>query len=102
MGLDFMGGKQHHPLAEGLFDSESSEEDPEICAGRAQAATSRLDYGWLNPPDEPSPDEILQVTQVLPHQQELHGITLRYTGEPTTARWYTDGSKRHRRAGGHL
>ena len=59
-----------------------------------------MDYGWLNPPEEPSPDEILEVTQALPHQQELHCITLLHTGEPTTAWWYTDGSKRQGRAGG--
>ena len=94
--------RQHRPLAKGLFDSKSSEEDQEMSAGRTQAATSRLDDGWLNPPDEPAPEETLEVSQALPHQQQLHRITLHYTGEPTTARWYTDGSKRHDRAGGGI
>ena len=39
------------------------------------------------------------MSQALPYQQQLHGSTLHYTGEPTTTRWYTDGSKRHGRAG---
>ena len=43
-----------------------------------------------------------EVSQTLPFQQELHGITLHYTGEPTTTRWYTDGSKRQGRAGGGI
>ena len=91
--------KQHRPLAEGLYDSESSEEDQEISASKTLAATSRLDYGWLNPPDEPTPEETLEVSQTVPYRQQLHGITLYYTGEPTTTRWYTDGSKRHGRGG---
>ena len=85
-----------------MYDSESSEEDQEISAGKTLAATSRLDYGWLNPPDEPIPEETLEVSQTLPYPQQLHGITLHYTGEPTTTRWYTDGSKRHGRAGGGI
>ena len=28
------------------------------------------------------------------------GVTVHYTGHPTTSRWYHDGSKRHSRAGG--
>ena len=91
--------RQHRPLAEGLFNSESSEEDQEISAGKTLAATSRLDYGWLNPPDEPTPEETLEVSQTLPYQQQLHGITLHYTAEPTTTR-YTDSSKQHGRAAG--
>ena len=59
--------RQHRPLAEGLYDSESSEEDPEISAGKTLAATSRLDYGWLNPPNEPTPEEALEVSQTLPY-----------------------------------
>ena len=94
--------RQHRPLAEGLYDSESSEEDQEISAGETRAATSRLDYGWLNPPDEPTPEETLEVSQTLPYQQKLHGITLHDMGEPTTTRWYTDGSKRQGRAGGGI
>ena len=68
MGQRISQPRQHRPLAEGLFDSESFEEDPEISAGRTQAATSRLDYGCLNPPDEPAPEETLEVAQALPHQ----------------------------------
>ena len=75
---------QHCPRAERLLDSESSEDDQVIGARSTQAATSRLDYGWLSPSDEPSRKETLEVCQALPHQQQLHGITLHYTGEPTT------------------
>ena len=67
MGQRIPQPRQHRPLAEGLLDSESFEEDQEISAGRTQAATSRLDYGWLNPPDEPSPEETLEVSRALPH-----------------------------------
>ena len=42
------------------------------------------------------------MSQALPHKQQLHGITLHDTGEPTTTRWYTDGLKRHGRAGGEI
>ena len=42
------------------------------------------------------------MSQTLPYRQQLNGITLYYTGEPTTTRWYTDGSKRHNRAGGEI
>ena len=85
--------RRHRPLAEGPFDSESCEENMELRAGRAQVATSRLDYGWLKPHDEPYPEETAEVTHKLPHQMELHGVTLHYTGAPTTKQWYTDGSK---------
>ena len=87
--------RQHRPLSAGLYDSESSEEDQETHAGKTRPATNRLDYGWMNPPDEPTPEETHDVCQALPHQQKIHGITVHYTGEPTTTRWYTDGSKRH-------
>ena len=92
--------RQHRPLAEGLYDPESS--DQEISAGKTRVATSRLDYGWMNPPDEPTLEPTLEVSQTLPYQQKLHGITLHYTGEPTTTRWYTDGSKRQGRPGGGI
>ena len=94
--------RKHRPLAEGLFESERSDDDQEISAGRTQVANSRLDYGGLNPPEEPAPKLTLEVSHALPHQQQLHGITLHYTREPTTARWYTNGSKRHGRAGGGI
>ena len=42
------------------------------------------------------------MAQALPHQQQLHRITLHYTGGPTTTRWYTDGSKQHGAAGGGI
>ena len=58
--------RQHRPLAEGLYGSGSSEEDQEVSAGKTLAATSRLDYGWLNPPDEATPEEIIEVSQTLP------------------------------------
>ena len=84
--------RQHRPLAEGRFDSESSEEDQEISVGRTQAATSRLDYGWLNPPDEPSPDETFEVSQALPppaatprDHPTLHGRTHHCT---VVHRWF--------------
>ena len=94
--------RQHRPLSVGLYDSDSSEEDQETHAGKTRPATNRLDYGWMNPPDEPTPEETHEVCQALPHQQKIHGITVHYTGEPTTTRWYTDGSKRHGRAGGGI
>ena len=94
--------RQHRPLSAGLYDSESSEEDQETHAGKTRPATNRLDYSWMNPPEEPTPEETHEVCQALPHQQKLHGITIHYTGEPTTTRWYTDGSKRHGRAGGGI
>ena len=56
----------------------------------------------MNPPDEPTPKEALEVYQTLPHKRQIHGITIHYTGEPTTTRWYADGSKRHGRAGGGI
>ena len=56
----------------------------------------------MNPPDEPTPEETHEVCQALPYQQKIHGITVHYTGEPTTTRWYTHGSKRHGRAGGGI
>ena len=89
-------------LSAGLYDSESSEEDQETHAGKTRPSTNRLDYNWMNPPDEPTPEETHEVCHALPHQQKLHGITIHYTGEPTTTRWYTDGSKRHGRAGGGI
>ena len=94
--------RQHRPLSAGLYDSESSEEDQESHAGKTRPATNRLDYSWMNPPEEPTPEETHEVCQALPRQQKLHGITIHYTGEPTTTRWYTDGSKRHGRAGGGI
>ena len=59
--------RQHRPLAEGLYHSESSEEEREISAGKTLAATNRLDYGRLNPPDEPTSEETLEVSQTLPY-----------------------------------
>ena len=95
--------RHYRPLSAGLYDSESSEEDQETNAGKTRPATNRLDYGWMNPPDKPTPEETLEVSQALPHQRKIHGITIHDTGEPSTTRWYTDGSKRQGRAGvGHI
>ena len=94
--------RQHRPLSAELYNSESSEEDQETHAGKTQPATNRLDYGWMSPPDEPTLQETHEVCQPLPHEQKIHGITVHYTGEPTTTWWYTDGSKRHGRAGGGI
>ena len=94
--------RHHRPLSAGLYDSESSAEDQESHAGKTRLATNRLDYGWMNPPDEPTPEETHEVCQALPHQWKIHGITVHYTGEPTTTRWYTDRSKRHGRAEGGI
>ena len=94
--------RQHQPPSAGLYDSESSKEDQETHAGKTLPATKRLDYGWMNPPDELTPEEHHDVYQTLPHQQKIYGITIHYTGEPTTTRWYTNGSKRRRRAGGGI
>ena len=92
--------RQHRPLSAGLYDSKSLEEDQETHTGKTRPATNRLDYGWMNPPNEPTPEETHEVCQALPHLQKIHRITVHYTGEPTTTRWYTDGSKRHGRAKG--
>ena len=92
----------HRPLADGLYDSESSEEDPELQAGRLQVATHRLSYDSLTQPDEPTPEETRDVTHTLPHTRNALGVTIYYTGHPTTKRWYTDGLKRHGRAGGGM
>ena len=42
------------------------------------------------------------MSQTLPYQQKVHGITLHYTGKPTTTRWYNDGSKQQGREGGGI
>ena len=102
MGQHISQPRQHRPLSAGLYDSESSEEDQEINAGKTRPATNRLDHSRMNPPDEPTPDETPEVSHTLPHQRKLHGITIHYTGEPTTTRWYTDGSKGQGRAGGGI
>ena len=78
--------RQHRPLCAGLYDSEISEEDQESHAGKTQPATNRLDYSWMSPPDEPTPEEAHEVCQALPRQQTIHGITVHYTGEPSTTR----------------
>ena len=39
------------------------------------------------------------MSQALPHQRKLHTSTIHYTREPTTTKWYNDGSKRQGRAG---
>ena len=54
--------RQHRPLSAGLYDSESSEEDQETHTGQLRPATNRLDYGWMNPPDEPTPEETREVS----------------------------------------
>ena len=61
----------HRPLADGLFDSESSEEDPELHAGRLQVATHRLSYDGLPQPHEPTPEETRDVMQTLPHTRNV-------------------------------
>ena len=94
--------RHHCPLSAGFCESESSEEDRETNAGKTRPATNRLDCGWLNPPEETTPKETLEVPEALPHQRKLHGITIHYTGEPTTTKWYIDGSKRQGRAGGGI
>ena len=68
----------------GQRSSESSEEDQETSAGKTRPATNRLDYSWMNPPDKPTLEETLEVSQALPHQRKLHGITVHYTGEPSS------------------
>ena len=67
--------RHHRPPLAGLYDSESSEEDQETNAGKTRPATSRLDYGWMNPPDEPTPEETLR----FPRHYHTNG---RSTGSP--------------------
>ena len=57
-------------------------------------ALSRLDNSSLNPPDEPTHNQTAQVARKLPHTTQIQGVTIYHTGEPTTTRWYADGSKR--------
>ena len=102
MGQRISQPRQHRPLSAGLYDPESSEEHEETNAGKTRPATNRLDDGWMNPPGDPTPQETLAVSQALPHQRKLHGITIHYTGEPTTTKRYTDGSKRQGRVGGGI
>ena len=66
------------------------------------AGHNRLDYGLMNLPNEPTPEETLEVSEALPQQRKTHRITIHYTGEPTATRWYTDGWKRLGRAGGGI
>ena len=42
------------------------------------------------------------MTHTLPHTRNALGVTIYYTGHPTIRRWYTDGTKRHGRAGGGI
>ena len=74
MGQRISQPRQHQPLSAGLYDSESSKEDQETHAGKTRPATKRLDYGWMNPPDEQTPEETHDVYQTLPHQQKIYGI----------------------------
>ena len=67
MGQRISQPRQHRPLSAGLYDSESSEDDQETNAGETRPATNRLDYGSMNSPDEPTPEETLEVHQTLPH-----------------------------------
>ena len=92
----------HRPLADGLFDSESSEEAGRLQAGRLQVTTYRLSYDGLTQLEEPTPEETREVTQTLPQTRNVLGVIIYYTKQPTTRRWYTDGSKRHGRAGGGI
>ena len=94
--------RQHRTLSAGLYDSKCSEEHQETNAAKTRPATNRLDYGWMNPPKEPTPEETLEVSKALTRQQKLHGITIHYTGEPTTTKWYANGSTRQGRAGGGI
>ena len=96
------GQRISRPWIPGLCDCESSEEDPEQQAGRLQVATHRLSYDSITQPDEPLPEETQKVTTQLSHTQNVLGVTVYYTGHPTTSRWYGDGSKRHGRAGGGI
>ena len=79
MGQRISQPRQHRPLSVGLYDSESSEENQETNAGKTWPATNRLDYGWMILPDEPTPEETLEVSQALPRQRTIHGITIHYT-----------------------
>ena len=73
--------------------NQFTKEDLELQAG-IQVTTHRLSYNSLTQPDEPALEETPHVTRTLPHTQSVLGVTAR--------RWYTDGSKRHGRAGGGI
>ena len=102
VGQRILRPRIHRPLADALFSSESSEEDPELQVGGLQVATHRLSYDSLPQPDEPTPEETREAVQSLPHTRNVLGVTIYYTWSPTTRRWYTDGSKRHSRARGGI
>ena len=65
--------------ADGLFYSESSEEDPELQAGRLKTATHRLSYDSLTRPYEPTLEETQQVLRTLPQPQSVPRVTRYYT-----------------------
>ena len=52
-GQRILHPRVHGPPADGLFDSETSEEDPKLQAGRLQVATHRLSYDSLIQPYNP-------------------------------------------------
>ena len=91
----------HRPLADGLFDCESSEEDPELQAGR-------LPIGYpsavLRQPDLARRTNTRGNTRCNAYPPARAECTrgIYYTGHPTTRRWYTDGSKHHGRAGENI
>ena len=102
MGQRISGPRVHRPPAEGLFESESSEEDPEVQASKLHTTTYRVFYNNLTEPYEPTPEEAQEVLQALPLTQRVLGVTIYPTGHPTTTILYGDGSKRHSRAAGGM
>ena len=82
-----------------VYDSKSSEEDPELRVGCIQVLAHQVSYDSLLSPDEPAQDETHKVTSKLSNIKTILGVTCYYIGEPTNTSWYTDGSKHHGRAG---
>ena len=92
----------HRLPAEGLYDSDSSHEDPKLQTNRLHIATQRLSYDNVTQRDEPTLEETQGVLQALPLIQRIFLVTVYYIGRPTTTHRYTDGSKCHNRTGGGI
>ena len=92
----------HGPLADGLFDSESTDEDPELQAGGLEVASQQLSYDSIAQRDKATPEETREVTHTIPRTRNVMGATVYYTRHARTRRWYTRDLKRHGRAWGGI
>ena len=67
MGHSVSRLRVHRPPSQRRCDSESSEEDPELQAGRLQVAMYHLSHDSLTQPYAHTPDETQQVFSILRH-----------------------------------